>query len=357
MATHLLKEKPYRYTFIIGFVVFVNLHRIILHHWLGQEGMVSLVDSLVHNGVLFTVIAVLTQMQAHYRPTKGKYAYVALITLMKSALWAALVMFVLKLIYNDGEHTAYIQWLSDTLPIRFAMGWALIAGTGFISFFMYEIDEQREALARKETAEKLAREAELYKLRQQLQPHFLFNSLNSINALVSLRPEEARQMIQKLSDFLRGTLKKEDQLWIPLREELQYLQLYLDIEKVRFRHRLTTTVTQPDDADGLQIPPMLLQPVVENAIKFGLYDTTEAINITIEAKRERNVLTVAVSNPFDPQMHQQVQQGTGFGLNSIRRRLFLLFGRHDLLETQTNQNIFTTIIKVPQLHDKSSVDR
>lgn len=357
MATHLLKEKPYRYTYISGFVVFTVLHYIIVRYWLGQGDMQALGDSLIHNCLLFVALAAITQMLAYYRPVKGKYSYVALVTAAVAAMWIMAALCTLKALFGGDDSITYLNWVSDTLPIRFALGWLMITGTGFISFFMYEMDEQHQALARKEAAEKLSKDAELYKLRQQLQPHFLFNSLNSINALVSLRPEEARQMIQKLSDFLRGTLKKEDQLWIPLREELQYLQLYLDIEKVRFRHRLTTTVTQPDDAAGLQIPPMLLQPVVENAIKFGLYDTTEAINITINTHVENEVLVVAVSNPFDPDMHQQVQQGTGFGLNSIRRRLFLLFARHDLLETQTDHNIFTTIIKVPQLHDKSSVDR
>ncbi|MGL1273916.1 histidine kinase, partial [Vibrio parahaemolyticus] len=80
------------------------------------------------------------------------------------------------------------------------------------------------------------------KLRQQLQPHFLFNSLNSISALIISQPEKARHMIQQLSDFLRGTLKKEEQQWNSLQEEMQYLQLYLDIEKVRFGHRLHTNI-------------------------------------------------------------------------------------------------------------------
>nr|WP_253906546.1 histidine kinase [Chitinophaga sp. SYP-B3965] len=221
---------------------------------------------------------------------------------------------------------------------------------------MYELEEQRQVLARKEAAEKLSKEAELYKLRQQLQPHFLFNSLNSINALVSIRPEEARVMIQKLSDFLRGTLKKEDQLWIPLKEELVYLELYLDIEKVRFRHRLTTNVSYTDDVSNMQIPPMLLQPVVENAIKFGLYDTIDAITIEIKAWQENGMLVVSVSNPFDPSLQQQPYQGTGFGLNSIRRRLYLLFAQQGLLETKINDNLFTTFIKIPQLHDKNSSD-
>lgn len=355
MATHLLKEKPYRWTFVIGFIVFLNLHRVILYNWLHLRLTIAVTESLVHNILLFLAVAAITQMQAYYRPVNRRYVNVAILTTVVSLIWLASVYCLLKAFF--GNEVIYAQWLSDTLPIRFALGWMLITGTGFISFFMYEMEETREVLARKEAAEKLSKEAELYKLRQQLQPHFLFNSLNSINALVSIRPEEARQMIQKLSDFLRGTLKKEDQLWIPLKEELVYLELYLDIEKVRFRHRLTTTVNTAEDVSNMQIPPMLLQPVVENAIKFGLYDTTEAINIAIEARKENEVLIVSVSNPFDPSLQQQPYQGTGFGLNSISRRLFLLFARQDLLETQINDHTFTTIIKVPQLHDKNSSDR
>lgn len=331
------------------------MHAIILHLWLNIPMPLAWADSGFHNSLLAISAACITQMLAYYRPVKGKYVFVALLTATVSVIWLVSVYWALRSIF--GSLTDYMDWLKDTLPVRFALGWLIITGTGFISFFLYEMDEHREALARKEAAEKMAKEAELYKLRQQLQPHFLFNSLNSINALVTLRPEEARQMIQKLSDFLRGTLKKEDQLWIPLREELQYLQLYLDIEKVRFRHRLSTDIQQSDDAAPLHIPPMLLQPVVENAIKFGLYDTTEAITIVIKAWQERGVLMVSVSNPFDPSLRQQSWQGTGFGLSSISRRLYLLFARQDLLETRTEGNIFTTLIKVPQLHDKDNTDR
>src|SRR5690606_12610382 len=100
-------------------------------------------------------------------------------------------------------------------------------------------------------------------------------SLNSISALVHSRPEEARKMIQQLSDFLRGTLKKEENQWTSLADELDHVQLYLEIEKVRFGYRLHTEIVADDASGNCRIPHMLLQPVVENAIKFGLYDTTE----------------------------------------------------------------------------------
>ncbi len=331
------------------------LHGFILHYWLGVDGPNAWMDANIHNILLFIAVAAITQMQAYYRPVRARYVYVAVLTAVISVLWLLLTLVILKAIFSND--TVYVQWLSDTAPVRFALGWLLLTGTGFLSFFLYEMEEQRQALARKDAAEKIAREAELYKLRQQLQPHFLFNSLNSINALVSIRPEEARQMIQQLSDFLRGTLKREDQSWIPLREELQYLQLYLDIEKVRFRHRLTTEVLTEQGAGELHIPPMLLQPAVENAIKFGLYDTIDAINIRIRAWQERDVLFISVTNPFDAELTQSARKGTGFGLSSISRRLYLLFARQDLLETSAEGNLFTTLIKVPQQHDKDHSHR
>jgi LytS/YehU family sensor histidine kinase len=185
-------------------------------------------------------------------------------------------------------------------------------------------------------------------LRQQLQPHFLFNSLNSINALIGINPEEARKMVQQLSDFLRGTLKKEETQWVTLQEELQYLQLYLDIEKVRFGNRLVTQIETNEEINQLKMPALLLQPIVENAIKFGLYDTTGDTLIRIHATKEENTLLINVMNPFDPQTSSP-KQGTGFGLKSVQRRLYLLFARTDLLTTESKENIFITTVRIPQV--------
>ena len=197
-------------------------------------------------------------------------------------------------------------------------------------------------------AEKLAREAELLNLREQLNPHFLFNSLNSISALIGTRPSEARHMIHQLSDFLRGTLKKEEDIWVSLAEELNHVQLYLEIEKVRFGHRLQTEIVSETGCAEMTLPPMLLQPVIENAIKFGLYDTTDIVTISLKAVCEKNQLQITIQNPFDPQTARP-RQGTGFGLTSVQRRLYLLFARNDLFSTHTEGPMFTTILTIPQL--------
>jgi LytS/YehU family sensor histidine kinase len=183
-----------------------------------------------------------------------------------------------------------------------------------------------------------------------MQPHFLFNSLNSISALAGSRPEEARKMIQQLSDFLRGTIKRDDQQLVTLEEELKHLELYLDIEKVRFGHRLKTVLDRDNTCLTLKLPSLLLQPIVENAIKFGLYDTIGDIEIRILAREHEGELLLTVENPFDPSTAQP-RAGTGFGLTAVQRRLYLLYARNDLLTTrQVEQEnpLFITQVRIPQ---------
>jgi LytS/YehU family sensor histidine kinase len=122
--------------------------------------------------------------------------------------------------------------------------------------------------------------------------------------------------------------------------------LYLDIEKVRFGHRLDTAFNVQEEAEDLVLPVLLLQPIVENAIKFGLYDTTDDIVIKLVAERVEGELHLTVQNPFDPET--TAPKGTGFGLSSIQRRLYLLFGRTDLLTTEAIDNLFTTRLRIPQ---------
>lgn len=283
----------------------------------------------------------------YYLPGKEKYWYVVVLSLGLSAVWLMVVRGILWLFLH--ENTTYMQMLSQSLFIRFSLSFLILGCITMVSLLWYTQQNETAAQERKQELEQLAKDAELFKLRQQLQPHFLFNSLNSISALAGSQPEKARYMIQQLSDFLRGTLKKEDQEWVPLKEEIGYLQLYLDIEKVRFGHRLATAINMSDLAGEALIPPMILQPLVENAIKFGLYDTIEAVSISISASMQDQDLIILVSNPFD-ENSQPISKGTGFGLSYIQRRLYLLFGRTDLLNSSSQDQVFTAQLIIPQLH-------
>ena len=304
---------------------------------------IAIYDSLISNLFLGAVAMLVCLTLQYYLPDQNKYSYLFFLCIALSVLWLIATRALLFIFLKEGAE--YDSFFSRSLLLRGAMGFLVISCMALISVLWYTLQDRQETEKRRTDADRLAKEAELNSLRQQLQPHFLFNSLNSINALVGSQPQKARTMIHQLSEFLRGTLKKEQKEWIPLEEELQHLELYLEIEKVRFGHRLSAVIT--NETKDSRLPVMLLQPVVENAIKFGLYDTTGEIEISILAKEENNYLSIQVKNPFDPETSSP-RKGTGFGLNSVQRRLYLLFGRNDLLKTTTEENQFITTIKIPQ---------
>ncbi|GGB25247.1 sensor histidine kinase [Puia dinghuensis] len=308
----------------------------------------ALVDSVVTNGLVGLSCGFLANNMQYYIPKQERYWYIFFISLgLTTLVLLACKAILVPLISDKVNGGTYAQFFNKSWAIRYDLIFLQIGCMSILSVLWYSTAEERENRKRHTDAERLAKEAELFKLRQQLAPHFLFNSLNSISALIGSQPEQARKMIQQLSDFLRGNLRKEEQQSVPLSEELQYLELYLDIEKVRFGHRLDTHIECNPDCMSSKLPPMLLQPIVENAIKFGLYDTTEDVTIAIRARVDGRYVVIEVENPFDPETSRP-KKGTGFGLSSIQRRLYLLFARPDLLETRVDGNLFTTIVRIPQ---------
>lgn len=311
----------------------------------GFDWRTSLIDATITQ-LIFALAGYTINTSMHaYQPSARNSLYV----LCWSMALATVCVFIQEwvLLQLTSEQPVYTTFLEHTLILRGVFGWLMIIIVAILTWFWVYASERVENEKRKDDAVQLAREAELTNLRQQLQPHFLFNSLNSISALAGTRPEEARKMIQQLSDFLRGTVKKDDRSLVTLEEEFRHLQLYLDIEKVRFGHRLITDIQNSEESLALKLPALLLQPIVENAIKFGLYDTVGEISISIVARKEKNMLFLEVKNPFDPATALP-NRGTGFGLSSVQRRLYLLYLRNDLLSTAQLDTTFTTTIKIPQ---------
>jgi two-component system, LytTR family, sensor kinase len=330
--------------FSVWWCIWGVLHIAVLQD-MGINPLKATVDGVISNLVLAAFCLLVMNNMRYYLPKREKYLYVLIISIVLTALWLLLIRLCLQAFYK--QDAEYMEWLRHTSTIRFAFGFLMIGCITILSLLWFSQRAQKEEAERRNDTERMAKDAELNKLRQQLQPHFLFNSLNSISALTGSQPEKARHMIQQLADLLRGTLRNENQLWISFEEEVKYLQLYLDIEKVRFGHRLQTMITNDEDVLLMKLPSMLLQPLVENAIKFGLYDTLGEVTISIDAKKINNTLQVTVTNPFDAKTATPVK-GTGFGLASIKRRLFLLFARHDLLQIKQESQQFISVISIPQ---------
>ncbi|MBC5994856.1 sensor histidine kinase [Pontibacter cellulosilyticus] len=306
---------------------------------------VAVADALLTNLLLTTGGYAMGTGLRYYQPSIKQGAYLFGWSLGLAGICILLFDFIVERAFSSNE--VYLSFESATLPVRLVFAWLMVLLMLLMSWMWYYTRNRQQDEERKATTEKLAREAELNTLRQQLQPHFLFNSLNSISALVGARPEQARTMIHQLSEFLRGTLRKENQQLVTLEDELRHLELYLEIEKVRFGHRLQTAIEVQNETMNMRLPALLLQPVVENAIKFGLYDTIGDTAINIKATVADHHLQLQVQNPYDPDTTRP-NRGTGFGLSSVQRRLYLLYARQDLLSTRQQDHTFITTIKIPQ---------
>jgi LytS/YehU family sensor histidine kinase len=174
--------------------------------------------------------------------------------------------------------------------------------------------------------ERAAQSAQLRALRYQVNPHFLFNTLNSLSSLImSRREDEAERMILSLSNFFRSTLAVDPTSDVSLAEEIRFQMLYLDIEKARFPSRLNVQTEIPDELLDARMPALLLQPIIENAIKYGVARAKQAITLSIRAAQEDGRLRVTIENNANP-ADQVDDHGTGVGLTNVCERLSARFG-------------------------------
>jgi len=324
---------------------FWSLVQIIVLHRFNIVWEIALLDAMISNFMLALICFTAILLFRYYQPGAGNRFYRFAFAIGITLVYANGLKFVLNQVFKDDE--IYLNFIAASMPLRFVFSLMMLSFVTIINWMWSSIEEKSKLALQQKDAEQLLKEAELVKLRQQLQPHFLFNSLNSISALAGSEPQLARKMIQQLSDFLRGTLKKDEEEKVNLTDELKQLNLYLEIEKVRFGERLLVNIDCKENALNAKIPPLLLQPIVENAIKFGLYDTIDQVIVQIQIELKQNDLLVRISNPFDPTT-AKASKGTGFGLNFIQRRLFLLYAQNNLLTTQVNENTFITQIIIPQ---------
>jgi sensor histidine kinase YesM len=240
------------------------------------------------------------------------------------------------------EGVAYLAALS--LDFTLLAAWtALYYG---INYFLLLEDQIRL----RERLESQASTAQLAMLRYQLNPHFLFNTLNSISTLVLLKQtERANAMLARLSSFLRYTLVNEPTAKVTLAQEVETLKLYLEIEKMRFEERLRPHFRVEPETIGARLPSLLLQPLIENAIKYAVTPTEHGADIWITAKREAHAVRIEVAdNGNGDGADLAASPSTGVGLANIRDRLSQAYGAAHRFETRKNdKGGFSVIIEIP----------
>jgi len=238
-------------------------------------------------------------------------------SLVASAVWAGVGFLVGR---SLGGPTGDL--LAAHVGMLFGVGLAYFALSLAFHYLILALEAIRTAEHNADQARVLTREAELRALRAQIDPHFLFNSLNSIAALTTVEPARAREMCQLLSEFFRSTLKLGDLPRHPLGEELALARRYLEIELVRFEDRLTVSEDVDPSCTGIELPPLLLQPLVENAVKHGVATLAEEARIGIAVKRSGAHVSVSIDNDFDPDAGAGPRSGRGLSIVEQRLRAF-----------------------------------
>jgi two-component system LytT family sensor kinase len=252
--------------------------------------------------------------------------------------------FVNQFVNFDASHKEYF---------RMAMPWHIFLGSFYMTIvvLIYYLLQYTTNLKEKEKDElqlqNLLKNAELEMLKSQINPHFIFNSLNSVSALTLTNPDLAHEMVIKLSDFLRLSLGRSNKELHTVEEELKQMNLYLDIERIRFGDRLSLSQDINEICMKHSLPVMILQPLYENAIKYGVYGQLEKVEISTKCHCDDGILFLSITNNYDST--SAPQKGKGIGLMNIRNRLELIYGPSDLVTIEKNKNIFTIHLQIPQL--------
>ena len=230
-------------------------------------------------------------------------------------------------------------------PLLFAAGILLYGLSVASHYVILAMEESRLAQARALQTSILARDAELKALKAQINPHFLFNSLNSISALTSLNAAKAREMCIVLADFLRMTLGLGEKALVPLKEEMDLVQQYLAIEKVRFGERLQVETAVDPEASACLVPPLILQPLVENAVLHGIAHLPQGGTIRISAEPSAARLHVVIENSVDPDA--PAPRRGGLGLANVRQRLEARYGKEAAIQTSAEEERFRVVLWLP----------
>ncbi len=271
-----------------------------------------------------------------------------LIGVIYIAIWVTSSVIIISII--EKVFLLNISLSNDFLIIRLLIGFLVYLLFIAVYFLMISYINEEEHNKEKLELQNLLTDTELNLLKSQLNPHFLFNSLNSISSLTLYDAEGARNMISQLSGFLRYALRNNQQKLLPLKEELDNLIRYMDIERVRFGDKINFIENVQKECLDKLLPALIIQPLLENAIKHGVYNSTGPINIELECYMNKGDLVVSLKNNFDKDA--TIQTGEGVGLSNTKKRMHKIYERRDLVMIEKNEDSFQVVLTIPQFLNK-----
>ncbi|HLN73422.1 MAG: sensor histidine kinase [Methylococcaceae bacterium] len=257
------------------------------------------------------------------------------------AIWIYISYAIFSPFLSSGDHT-----FEKMLPSKVFVGYLMYVINLIFFYAVNYYQTLREKIQKEAEYKTLIREAELQALKSQINPHFLFNSLNSISSLTISNPEKAQEMVINLSSFMRYSLMHEEKEMVTFSRELENIKLYLSIEKVRFGKKLNAEFIIDEHCLKAEIPNMILQPLFENAIKYGVYETTDMVTIKTVCQCEGGILRITITNDYDASTLKR--KGEGIGLKNIRKRMEIIYNQPDLVRLSDHKTCFEVQLIIPQ---------
>jgi two-component system, LytTR family, sensor kinase len=336
--------------FIVWWLVWLFLalgQSLLFYFAYGSFIQISIIDSLIslviYSGIALSLWYPFRYFNSGVTSTAGLISNLVASGAISVTLWVLITKFIMTTVLP--EQNNYEAYWDATFPYRIGTG-VFIYGLTILTYYLFvSLNNLSEKNVKEAKLESLVKETELKMLRSQINPHFLFNSLNSVSSLTITDPEKAREMVVKLSEFMRYALSRKDEQPVSLQNELENLRLYLDIEKVRFGDKLTTEEDIDSNCLEFKIPVMLLQPLYENAVKHGVYESTESVRIVTQAKLINGFIEITISNNYDAA--PSMRRGTGTGLLNVTRRLELFYGNKASINTTKENGLYTVKIYIP----------
>ena len=329
-------------------ILIASVHLLILTYYRVFGFGVALTESLVANFII-ALLGLSLWYPVFYLHNKQAGIIINIfqqifMSVFASGIWFGITYIVLSITFSDFPD--YLSYLIQSIPWRLATG--LLYYFLIILFYSLLIYYQnfKEKLVSEAELKALVKESELNSLKSQINPHFLFNSLNSISSLTIISPEKARDMIIKLSEFLRYSLSKNDRHLTTLEQEMNNVNRYMDIEKVRFGNRLVIKNNINGNCLKGRLPWLILQPLVENAIKYGVYENVDESVVELNAMCNESLLRLSIKNNFDSELI--INKGEGIGLQNIRQRLKIIYNNDNLIQISSENGIYEVILSFPQ---------
>ncbi|MDZ7742446.1 MAG: histidine kinase [Bacteroidota bacterium] len=333
--------------YIAAWMVIAAIQLIFLYFYYIPRLGLAIGDSMVFN-MIFAGLGLAIWYPVYFtRPDKHRIINLSInhITslILVLLIWASLGFFILNKAIPD---ESYKTFLKESVPWRILSGvflYFILVLVYYLIQYYNDLNERQMLQARLITSLK---EAELNLLKSQINPHFLFNSLNSISSLIITDAEKAREMIIKLSDFLRYTISRETDKFVELHTEIGNIKRYLEIEKIRFGNKLHYDFQINEGCEKIKLPLMILQPLYENAIKHGVYESSESIMIRTRCIKKDGFMEIRIHNNYDP--GPAARKGAGLGLRNIGERLKLLYQTDLLLKTRKEKDTFEVVLLIPE---------